>query len=51
MELEKSAEQVLPGSKGAGRERVGARERGRNDINNVPICGEMNNNNKRTIFQ
>jgi hypothetical protein len=35
MELEKSAEQVLPGSEGGREEKVGVGAGGRNDPNNV----------------
>jgi hypothetical protein len=38
MELEKSAEQVLPGSKGEWGERVEEGGGGRNDPNNVHTC-------------
>jgi hypothetical protein len=38
MELEKSAEQVLPENKGEEGEKVEARGRGENDPNNVCTC-------------
>jgi hypothetical protein len=39
MELENSAEQVLPGKEEGGGERVGAGAGERNDPNNVCTCG------------
>jgi hypothetical protein len=38
MELEKGAEQVLPGKERGRRERVGAGVGGKNDPNNVCTC-------------
>jgi hypothetical protein len=38
MDLEKSAEQVLPGNEGEGGERVEAWAGGKNDPNNVCTC-------------
>jgi hypothetical protein len=38
MNLEKSAEQILPGREWGGGEKVGVGARGRNDPNNLCIC-------------
>jgi hypothetical protein len=44
--LEIRAEQVLPGSKKGGAERVGEKDRERSDPNNVCTCEYMNNKKK-----
>jgi hypothetical protein len=47
--LEKRAKHVLPGSKWGGEEREGVGGRGRNDPNNVCMCGYMNKEKKKEL--